>query len=214
MSEEIFMTGEAGFVTKKVPSWAQMLMKELRGMKTCTEETMLNLKNCMNHLYTFMANQADSTPAGTAVSTPPSPPQESAERTTTSTLEQFMTAMKVNWTQKRRLPDPPMFEEKRMDFQPWLQQIIAKLNMNMSNNAVSVQFWYILLNIGHFTYLSHDIDLKWAHILQIDIDKCEFEIKSIKYLRLILKIKKDVQLNFQKMKAIVNWQASQSVKEV
>jgi len=50
--------------------------------------------------------------------------------------------------------------------------------------------------------------------LQIDIDKCEFEVKSIKYLRFILKVKKSVQINSQKVKVIVNWQASQSVKEV
>ncbi len=28
--------------------------------------------------------------------------------------------------------------------------------------------------------------------LQIDIDKCEFEVKSIKYLKFILKVRKDV----------------------
>jgi len=28
-------------------------------------------------------------------------------------------------------------------FRPWLQQIVAKLNVNMSDNNVSVQFWYL-----------------------------------------------------------------------
>jgi len=50
--------------------------------------------------------------------------------------------------------------------------------------------------------------------LQIDIDKCEFEVKSTKYLRFILKVRKNVQMNPQKVKAIVNWQAPQSVKGV
>ncbi len=50
--------------------------------------------------------------------------------------------------------------------------------------------------------------------LQIDIDKCEFEVKSIKYLEFILKVKKNIQMNPQKMKAIMNWQASKSVKSV
>ncbi len=36
-----------------------------------------------------------------------------------------------------------MFEEKRVKFRPWLQQIVAKLNVNMSDNNVSVQFWYL-----------------------------------------------------------------------
>ncbi len=50
--------------------------------------------------------------------------------------------------------------------------------------------------------------------LQIDIDKCEFKVKSIKYLKFILKVKKDIQMNPQKMKAIMNWQASKSIKGV
>ncbi len=40
--------------------------------------------------------------------------------------------------------------------------------------------------------------------LQIDIDKCEFEVKSTKYLEFILKVRKSVQINSQKMKTIMN----------
>jgi len=40
--------------------------------------------------------------------------------------------------------------------------------------------------------------------LQIDIDKCEFEVKSIKYLKFILKVEKSIQMNSQKMKTIMN----------
>ncbi len=54
----------------------------------------------------------------------------------------------------------------------------------------------------------------WEVGLQIDIDKCEFEVKSIKYLEFILKVKKGVQMNPQKMKTIMNWQAPKSVKSV
>ncbi len=54
----------------------------------------------------------------------------------------------------------------------------------------------------------------WEAGLQIDIDKCEFEVKSIKYLEFILKVKKNIQMNSQKMKTIMNWQASKSVKSV
>jgi len=50
--------------------------------------------------------------------------------------------------------------------------------------------------------------------LQIDIDKCEFEVKSIKYLEFILKVRKGIQMNSQKVKAIMNWQASKSIKSV
>jgi len=54
----------------------------------------------------------------------------------------------------------------------------------------------------------------WEVDLQINIDKCEFEVKSIKYLKFILKVRKYVQMNSQKMKTIMNWQASKSVKSV
>ncbi len=54
----------------------------------------------------------------------------------------------------------------------------------------------------------------WEVGLQIDIDKCEFKVKSIKYLEFILKVRKDVQMNSQKMKTIMNWQVSKSVKSV
>jgi len=50
--------------------------------------------------------------------------------------------------------------------------------------------------------------------LQINIDKCEFEVKSIKYLKFILKVRKSIQMNSQKMKTIMNWQASKSIKSV
>jgi len=54
----------------------------------------------------------------------------------------------------------------------------------------------------------------WEAGLQIDIDKCEFEVKSIKYLKFILKVRKNIQMNSQKMKTIMNWQALKSVKNV
>ncbi len=54
----------------------------------------------------------------------------------------------------------------------------------------------------------------WEVSLQIDIDKCEFEVKSIKYLEFILKVRKSIQMNSQKMKTIMNWQAPKSVKSV
>jgi len=59
------------------------------------------------------------------------------------TLEQLIAAMSVNWHSKRCLSDSLRFEGKRVEFRPWLQQIVAKLNVNMLNNNVSVQFWYL-----------------------------------------------------------------------
>ncbi len=35
----------------------------------------------------------------------------------------------------------------------------------------------------------------WEVSLQIDIDKCEFEVKSFKYLKFILKVRKSVQID-------------------
>jgi hypothetical protein len=57
-------------------------------------------------------------------------------------------------------------------------------------------------------YYSFKVDL------QIDIDKCEFEVKSIRYLKFILKVEKNVQMNSQKIKTIMNWQVFKSVKRV
>ncbi|KAL1956600.1 hypothetical protein VTO42DRAFT_7011 [Malbranchea cinnamomea] len=50
--------------------------------------------------------------------------------------------------------------------------------------------------------------------LQADIDKCEFEVKSTKYLRFIIEIGKDVQIDSAKVEAIVNWAVASSVKGV
>ena len=40
--------------------------------------------------------------------------------------------------------------------------------------------------------------------LQIDIDKCEFEVKTTKYLGFILEVGKGVRMDPQKVEAIVN----------
>ncbi len=66
----------------------------------------------------------------------------------------------------------------------------------------------------HWNHIQKILLWLWEADSQIDIDKCEFEVKSIKYLKFILKVKKSVQMNSQKMKAIMNWQAFKSVKSV
>jgi hypothetical protein len=40
---------------------------------------------------------------------------------------------------------------KRVKFRPWLQQIVAKLNVNMSDNNVSMQFWYLHSQLKELT---------------------------------------------------------------
>jgi len=66
----------------------------------------------------------------------------------------------------------------------------------------------------HWDYVQRILLWLWEVDLQIDIDKCEFEVKSIKYLEFVLKVEKGVQINPQTMKTIMNWQISRSVKEV
>ncbi len=66
----------------------------------------------------------------------------------------------------------------------------------------------------HWNHVQKILLQLWEVDLQIDIDKCEFEVKSIKYLKFILKVRKSIQINSQKMKAIMNWQAPKSVKRV
>ncbi len=58
-------------------------------------------------------------------------------------LKQLITAMSVNQHLKWCLFNSLRFEEKKVKFRPWLQQIVTKLNVNMSDNNVSVQFWYL-----------------------------------------------------------------------
>lgn len=50
--------------------------------------------------------------------------------------------------------------------------------------------------------------------LQIDIDKCEFEIKSIKYLSFIIEAGNDIRMNSVKIQTILNLERSQSIKRV
>ncbi len=66
----------------------------------------------------------------------------------------------------------------------------------------------------HWNHVQKILLRLWEASLQIDIDKCEFEVKSIKYLEFILKVRKRIQMNPQKVKVIMNWQAPKSVKSV
>ena len=50
--------------------------------------------------------------------------------------------------------------------------------------------------------------------LQIDIDKCEFEVKSTKYLGFIIEAGKGVSMDPAKVEAIMNWAAPTTVKGV
>ncbi len=119
-------------------------------MKSHTKENMQNMKACTDLLYTFVVdwdNPTSTTSAGTAISTPavatsPSS-QEPVNCTNSFTLKQLIAAMGVNWHSKRCLSDSLRFEGKRVEFRPWLQQIIAKLSVNMSDDNAGVQFWYL-----------------------------------------------------------------------
>jgi len=147
MSAETSMTDKVKTVAEKILSWAQILIIKLCSMTSHTEENMQNMKACMNLLYIFVMNWDNltlTTSVDTAISTSAvatlSFSQESINCTNSLTLKQLIAVMRINWHLKRCLSDPLMFEEKRVKFRPWLQQIVAKLNVNMSNNNVSVQF--------------------------------------------------------------------------
>ena len=147
MSAETSMTDEVKIVAEEISSWAQILMTKLCSMKSHTEKNMQNMKNHTDHLYIFMTDWADLTSvtsANTAVSTSTVSTslssQESVNCTSSLFLKQFMMTMRVNWFFKHQLFNSSMFEEKRVKFRPWLQQIDVKLNVNMSDNTVSIQF--------------------------------------------------------------------------
>ena len=108
------------------------------------------MKACTDLLYIFVMNWdnlTSITSINTAISTSAvatsSSSQESVNCTNSLTLKQLTAAMRMNWHSKWCLSDSLRFEEKRVKFRPWLQQIVVKLNVNMSNNNVSVQFWYL-----------------------------------------------------------------------
>jgi len=150
MSAETSMTDEVKTVAEKISSWAQILITELHSMKSHTEKNMWNMKACTDLLYIFVMNWDNFTSAtsvNTAISTSAvttsSSSQESVNCTNSLTLKQLIAAMSVNWHSKQCLSDSLKFEEKRVKFRPWLQQIVVKLNVNMSDNNVSVQYWYL-----------------------------------------------------------------------
>ncbi len=152
------MTDEVKIIAEKISSWAQILMTKLCSMKNHTEENMQNMKTCTNLLYIFVVNWDNltlTTSVDTAISTSAvatsSSSQESVNCMNSFTLKQLIAAMRMNWHLKWCLFDSLRFEEKRVKFRSWLQQIVAKLNVNMLNNNVSVQFWYLHSQLKELT---------------------------------------------------------------
>ncbi len=150
MSTETSMTDEVKTVAEKILSWVQILITKLHSIKSHTEENMQNIKTYINLLYIFVMNQDNLTSAtsvNTAISISAvatlSSSQESVNHMNSLTLKQLTAAMSVNQHLKQHLFDSLKFEEKRVKFRSWLQQIVTKLNVNMLNNNVSVQFWYL-----------------------------------------------------------------------
>ncbi len=125
-------------------------MTELHSIKSHIKENIQNIKACTDLLYIFMMNwdnltlttSVNTAISTSAVATSPSS-QESVNCTNSFTLKQLVAAMSMSWHSKRCLFDSLRFKEKRVKFRPWLQQIVTKLNVNMSDNNVSVQFWYL-----------------------------------------------------------------------
>ena len=50
--------------------------------------------------------------------------------------------------------------------------------------------------------------------LQLDIDKCEFEDHTTKYLGFIVKAGKGIRMDPAKVQAILEWEAPRSIKGV
>jgi hypothetical protein len=50
--------------------------------------------------------------------------------------------------------------------------------------------------------------------LQLDVDKCEFERESVKYLEFIVKVSKGIRMDPEKVAAIQSWGAPKTVKRV
>jgi len=152
------MTDEVKTVAEKISSWVQILITELCSMKSHMKENIQNIKTCTNLLYIFVMNWDNltlTTSVNTAISTSAvatsSSSQESVNCTNSLTLKKLIAVMSVNQHLKWCLFDSLRFREKRVKFRSWLQQIVAKLNVNMSNNNVSVHFWYLHSQLKELT---------------------------------------------------------------
>ena len=136
------MTDKVKTVAEKILSWAQIFITELCSIKSHTKENMQNMKAHTDLFYIFMMNWDNLTSATSAVAILSSS-QKSVNCMNSLTLKQLLATMSVNQHLKQCLSDSLKFREKRVKFRPWLQQIVAKLNVNMSDDNVSVQFWYL-----------------------------------------------------------------------
>jgi hypothetical protein len=63
------------------------------------------------------------------------------------TTDDLLGMLRTN-QQHKRLPDPPSYEGKRSEFNPWLAQVWAKLSVDMDNEPGNVRFWYIHSRLG------------------------------------------------------------------
>ena len=50
--------------------------------------------------------------------------------------------------------------------------------------------------------------------LQLDVNKCEFEVKTTKYLGFIIEVRKSITMDPAKIEAIIKWEAPKTVKKV
>jgi len=125
MSEKTPITEKVESAAEKIPSWAQILIKELHSMKSYMKEKMQNMKNHTDHLYIFMTDWADltsitsaDTAASTSTVSTSFSPQESVDCISSFFMKQFMVAMRTNWFFKCWLFNSPMFEGNRVKFRP------------------------------------------------------------------------------------------------
>ncbi len=65
----------------------------------------------------------------------------------------------------------------------------------------------------HRQYVKMILDHLWDADLQIDIQKCKFNVEETVFLKIIVS-EQDLCMNFIKVKAIVNWATSTNLKEI
>jgi hypothetical protein len=66
----------------------------------------------------------------------------------------------------------------------------------------------------HYEHVCKVLEWLWQARLQISINKCKFETHSTKYLRFIIETGKGVQMDPEKVKAILEWASPSIVKGV
>ena len=98
-------------------------------------------------------------------------------------------------------------------FQIFINETLREYLDNFCTNYLNDIFIYNNIYEEHEAHVSKILKRLIETKLFLDIDKCEFFAKKVKYLSLIIIIE-EVKMNSRKIETIVNWKKSRCIKDV